>query len=341
MENEILVSVVCLTYNHEKYIEKAIKSMLNQETDFKYEIIVHDDCSQDATPEILKSYIAKYPDKIRIILQNENQHSKGVPILKKYIIPRICGEYVAMCEGDDYWCDDYKLQKQYDYMKAHPECALCTHNTVIHDLSGKTPDRNFNSWTLSHELSEDEIFFGWNVHTSSYFIKRNCLDEPEWKKKYWSGDYKKLVMAKANGTVVCLPDVMSVYNYGNLNGATMQNINSSVDVLIKKEAARIDFLVEYNEYTQYRFDTVVKKRIRDVDFLCTRLKSDEIIKNSNDFNKIKEAAQKVSEHPYFGTYISGKNKLYKKIGLIIKYKGYVIEPVWRVGIKILRKGHIC
>lgn len=340
MEEKIQVSVYCLVYNHAKFLKKCLDGFVNQKTNFRFKVIIHDDCSTDGSQNIIKEYMEKYPDIFEPIFQNENQHSKGVPILKNYIMPRICGEYVAMCEGDDYWCDDYKLQKQYDYMKTHPECALCTHNTVIHDLSGKTPDRNFNSWTVPHELSEDEIFFGWNVHTSSYFIKRNCLDEPEWKKKYWSGDYKKLVIAKANGTVVCLPDVMSVYNYGNLNGATMQNINSSVDILIKKEAARIDFLMEYNEYTQYRFDTVVKKRIKNVDFLCTRLKSDEIIKNSNDFNKIKEAAQKVSEHPYFGTYISGKNKLYKKIGLIIKYKGYVIEPVWRVGIRILRKGHI-
>ena len=325
MNNDPKVSVFCLVYNHEKYLKRCLEGFVNQKADFKYEIIIHDDCSSDGSQAIILDYVKKYPGLFIPILQKENQYAKGISILREHILPKIKAEYVAMCEGDDYWCDDYKLQKQYDYMKAHPECALCTHNTVIHDLSGKRPDKKFNAWTLTHELSEDEIFFGWNVHTSSYFIKKECLDEPEWEKKYWSRDYIKLVMAKANGTVVCLPDVMSVYNYGNLDGATMKNINSNLDDLIKKEAARIDFLMEYNEYTGYKFDAIVKKRIEDVDFLCTRLKSDEIINCSNEFNKIKEAAKKVSEHPYFETYISGKNKLYKKIGLFVKYKGYVIE----------------
>ena len=139
MENdnrEIMVSVCMITYNHEKYVEQAIKSILNQKTNFRFELIIHDDASPDKTADIIKAYAQEYPEIIHTVLQTENQYSKGKTLFEFYL-PLCRGKYFAFCEGDDYWIDEYKLQKQVDYMEAHPEVAAVgnRHHTV--DKVGK------------------------------------------------------------------------------------------------------------------------------------------------------------------------------------------------------------
>ena len=108
---EPLLSVGVLTYNQENYIRKCLDSILMQKTNFKFEIILNDDCSTDKTVEIIKEYEAKYPDIIKPVYQKENQFSKGKGILRNFLLPRINTKYYAFCEGDDYWTDPYKLQK--------------------------------------------------------------------------------------------------------------------------------------------------------------------------------------------------------------------------------------
>ena len=102
------VSICCTTFNHEEYIEDAINGFLLQETDFEYEILIHDDASQDQTVRILEEYRVKFPEKIQLILQTENKYSKGFKVGKEYLWPKARGEYIALCEGDDYWSDKKK-----------------------------------------------------------------------------------------------------------------------------------------------------------------------------------------------------------------------------------------
>ena len=110
---EIAVSVLCMTFNHGQYIKRALDSFIAQKTDFLFEIIVHDDASADYTTEILKEYELKYQTLIKVIFQKENQYSKGINIIREKLLPSARGKYIAFCEGDDYWSDEYKLQKQY------------------------------------------------------------------------------------------------------------------------------------------------------------------------------------------------------------------------------------
>lgn len=120
-----LVSICCITYNHAPYISQCVDGFLMQKTTFPFEIIINDDCSNDGTTEILKDYAIKYPELIHLILHDENQYSKGVRrILATFVYPVAKGKYIALCEGDDYWTDPYKLQKQVDYLESHPECGL-------------------------------------------------------------------------------------------------------------------------------------------------------------------------------------------------------------------------
>ena len=124
MTNDPLISISCITYNHEKYIRQCLEGFLIQETIFPFEILIYDDASIDGTTEIIKEYVTKYSDIIKPIYQVENQYSKGVFIPATYNWPRAKGKYIAPCEGDDYWIDPYKLQKQVDFMEANSEYGL-------------------------------------------------------------------------------------------------------------------------------------------------------------------------------------------------------------------------
>lgn len=125
MEKTPLVSVCCITYNHAPYISQCVDGFLMQKTSFPYEIIINDDCSSDGTTEILKEYAEKYPDLIQLILHDENQYSKGIRrILATFVYPLVKGKYIAICEGDDYWTDPNKLQKQVDFLESHPDYGL-------------------------------------------------------------------------------------------------------------------------------------------------------------------------------------------------------------------------
>lgn len=124
---KIMVSIVCNTYNQEKYIGQCLESLVNQKTDYKYEILVNDDASTDNTPNIVREYEKRYPELVKPIYQKENIYSNPKISLSWDVqYPRAKGKYLAFCEGDDYWCDEYKLQKQVDAMEKYPECTICT-----------------------------------------------------------------------------------------------------------------------------------------------------------------------------------------------------------------------
>lgn len=120
-----LVSITCTAYNHEKFIRDTIEGFLMQKTTFPFEILIHDDASTDNTAEIIKEYELKYPDLIKPIYQKENQLSKGISIILNYTLPRAKGKYIAMCEGDDFWTDPDKLQKQIDFLESNSDYSLC------------------------------------------------------------------------------------------------------------------------------------------------------------------------------------------------------------------------
>lgn len=151
---EPMVSICTTTYQHAGYIEKALDSFLMQETTFPFEILIHDDVSTDGTIEILKKYQAQYPDVVKPLFEEENQYSKGVPINETFNFPRAKGKYIALCEGDDCWLTRDKLQKQVDYMEAHPDCTFIFTNGIITDVSGREKDREF----VPYYESEREYF---------------------------------------------------------------------------------------------------------------------------------------------------------------------------------------
>ena len=125
-QNELLVSVCCITYNHAPYIRQCLDGFLMQKTNFKYEIIIHDDCSTDGTTDVVREYADKYPNIIVPIIQDVNQYQNGnTSILASFLYPKVRGKYIAICEGDDYWIDPLKLQKQVDLLEKNLDVGLC------------------------------------------------------------------------------------------------------------------------------------------------------------------------------------------------------------------------
>ncbi|MDO4572005.1 MAG: glycosyltransferase, partial [Clostridia bacterium] len=137
MENRPLVTVILPTYNHAPFIAEAIESALMQKTAFPFDILLHDDASTDGTAEICREYAARYPEKIRLILQRENQYRRDRRIRAHFLYPCVQAKYIAILEGDDYWLDPDKLQKQADYMESHPDCTLIIGGADVVDVNGR------------------------------------------------------------------------------------------------------------------------------------------------------------------------------------------------------------
>lgn len=140
--NKPKVSILCLTYNHEKYIKQALDSFLMQKTNFNFEILIHDDASTDKTTQIIKKYQKKYPKIIKPIIQTKNQYSqkKIYGLVNRFLLPLAKGKYIALCEGDDYWCDPNKLQISIDTLDKNPDCVMFSHNTFVKKNKNKKLD---------------------------------------------------------------------------------------------------------------------------------------------------------------------------------------------------------
>lgn len=226
----IAVSIYCITYNHEPYIRDALEGFVRQKTDFPFEAIVHDDASTDGTAEIVGEYARRYPDLIVPVLQEENQHSKGRSILRTQILPRARGRYLAACEGDDFWTDEYKLQKQYDYMESHPGCTFCFTNAVIrNEADGR--ERTFIPYSRTDAARFDPGRGDYGLHDfyrltfipmASFFYRRECLESlsGDVARMCPSGDLRLRLYAASLGYAHFLNEKTCVYRE-NVPGSQM------------------------------------------------------------------------------------------------------------------------
>lgn len=215
MENNILVSVCMVSYNQEAYIKEALDSILTQKTTFKYEVIVSDDCSKDNSLAILRDYESKYSDRLRIVTGDKNL---GYPNNQRRSLEKARGKYIALCDSDDYWTDTYKLQKQVDYLEAHPECAICFHN-VMHIYDGTTEGRSLvNPLDFPTDLcAEDVITRKWFLPTNSEVFRREYLTFPSWYDSVLHIDYVLNLLMSFRGGLHYMPDVMAVYRHTNIS----------------------------------------------------------------------------------------------------------------------------
>ncbi|MCX7856655.1 MAG: glycosyltransferase [Deltaproteobacteria bacterium] len=218
MEKIPLVSICCTTYNHAEYIHDAILGFLKQKTNFTFEIIVHDDASTDGTAEIIKFYRDRYPDIFLCIFQKENQRSQGFRPLIDFVLPMARGKYIALCEGDDYWTDPYKLAKQIEFLEANPNYSFCFHQVEMRDGSGKFIQK-FIGLPYTKVFQLKDLLVTNFIATCSVVYRRENLNVEEIPEEYFKmrigWDWILHVLSAKKGDFVYLPDCMGVYRVHN------------------------------------------------------------------------------------------------------------------------------
>lgn len=270
MQREITVSINCITFNQEDYIADALESFLMQKTNFKYEILIHDDASSDGTGGIIQAYEKKYPDIVKPIYQTKNQYSRGVEVGFNNI-KRAKGRYIAMCEGDDFWTDPYKLQKQADYMTRHPECSLCVHAARIVNPETKERIGNVRPCQNNRVFAVEEIIKaggGLFATSSMMFVKEVGEKRPDFYHKTAPvGDYPLMIFLALKGTVFYIDEFMSAYRLAAKGSWTSREF-STIDIKTKHFNRTAAMLDGVNEYTNFKYNQVIcSKKRRDQMYL--------------------------------------------------------------------------
>jgi len=227
-----MVSIVCITYNHEQYLRDAMEGFLMQETDFPFEIIIHDDASTDKTPEIISEYCSRYPDIVKPIFQKENQYSKGMFKPSCYAASHAEGQFVALCEGDDYWTSENKLQLQYETLETRQDIDLCFHSHSL--TSGRDEKQVVSKGSYDRVIAVSDVVKGGGAfcHTGSLFIRREIFNNlPEWFYRAPVGDYYLQILSSLRGGAYYLSECMSSYRVlseGSWTSKTCFNIDSAI-----------------------------------------------------------------------------------------------------------------
>lgn len=279
--NEILLSVYCLAYNHENYIEKALEGFVNQKTNFKYEVFVHDDCSSDNTSSIIKRYASAYPEIIKPIFQKENQYSKGVSISTEIILPYMKGKYVAVCEGDDYWCDENKLQMQVEFLENHSDYVACVHNSFEYNCKTNRQKIMYKT-KKDYDITFKDVIEGGGVcyQTSSLVYRREFMtNRPDFFKVIAPvGDWPLSIYLTLNGKIRFFGKTMSVYRIYTNNSWT--SINFDLNQKKKHLEKEKDFLSAVNIYTKFQYDELITNvKLRKQYLLNEYLKNINELKN--------------------------------------------------------------
>lgn len=185
-----LVSICCLAYNHAPFIRQCLDGFLAQKISFPIEILIHDDASTDGTEQIIRQYEKQYPEIVFPIYETTNKYSQGYSSVMdiEFNYSRAKGKYIAYCEGDDYWTDPYKLQKQVDFMEAHPEYSVCFHrcqhlNSETGEMSNDYCGRYFRNNETGVDLSFDMFFARWVTQPLTMLFRVSAFS-PEWQKQY-------------------------------------------------------------------------------------------------------------------------------------------------------------
>ena len=215
MDNQdIKVTIRCITYNQKDYIRQCLDGFVMQRTNFRFEAIVHDDASTDGTAEIVREYAEKYPDIIKPIFETENQYSKHDGSLGRIMNANTRGKYVAICEGDDYWTDPLKLQKQADFLDANPQCSL-TYHACKNVFSTPCKVNILYGECVKESYSDIDILSIYPFQTATVMYRKDILDSDLYKKAQeigcTAGDQILFLTASRFGTIEGVNEQMSVY----------------------------------------------------------------------------------------------------------------------------------
>lgn len=257
-DDKILVSIKCLVYNHEPYLRQCLEGFVMQKTNFRFEAVVHDDASTDGSAAIIREYAEKYPDIIKPIYETENQYSKHDGSLRCIVNSACKGKYIALCEGDDYWIDPLKLQKQVDFLEAHPDYILCGTNGLVLWDNGTNAPEYFNRNFTSRELLPGDVIGKWPFPTASLVFRHDLLKlADDFKCVTYNGDIRMILVALANGRIWALADVAVVYRKNVNPDSSTNRVAAKKDHSAYHLGQMLKLYKAYNEYTGNKYSGFV------------------------------------------------------------------------------------
>jgi glycosyltransferase involved in cell wall biosynthesis len=252
-----LVSVRVITYNHEKYIAKCLEGILMQKTNFAYEVIVGEDCSRDKTREIVLDYQKRYPDIIKVIISEKNIG----PVANSLRVEKASqGAYHALCEGDDFWIDPLKLQRQVDFLEANPNYSMCCHDAIsIWENKVSYPRYSCPNDFPDTLTAEDIILRPEVIQTASMVLRSEVsrsANNQEWRDKIWCGDTLTKLWALRAGKIKYINEIMSIYRRHG------QGLSITIRDEMEREESVVEFLYHrFDEETNYQYAPIIEQII--------------------------------------------------------------------------------
>ena len=243
-----------VTYNHENFIATAIESVLMQKTDFAFRLIIGEDCSTDRTSDIVQEYARNYPDKITYYL---NETNLGIKRNAEQIYIACTAKYMAILEGDDYWTDPLKLQKQVDFLEANSDYSLCFHDAIILWEDKAHPPKYFCSSDPKETSTIENVIEKWFIPSASMVLRKEYITPlPEWFKDIYNGDYALHLLLADKGKIGYIDEVMSVYRKAPGSLSFKHKITTDY---INNELIKLFHF--FNKETGFKYDKQIQRKI--------------------------------------------------------------------------------
>lgn len=255
-----MVSIVCNAYNHERYIRDALEGFLMQKTNFAFEVLVHDDASTDKTADIIREYEAKHPNIIKPIYQTENQYSKDSSIVFGLQFARAQGKYIAFCEGDDYWLDPLKLQKQVDAMEQHPEIDMCAHSALRVNAETKAPIDKVMPARKNTILTTREVIIGKGgyVPNAALLYRKSYFNSIPKFLQHYPIDYFTHINGSLRGGILYFADCMSAYRWMSA-GSWTSKLHADPERFKKHKQRIVEALNILDTETNYQYTKTIHR----------------------------------------------------------------------------------
>ncbi|MBO6251461.1 MAG: glycosyltransferase [Muribaculaceae bacterium] len=258
MADSPLVTVQCLVYNHEPFLRQCLDGFVMQETSFPFEVLIHDDASTDGSAAIIREYAEKYPDIIRPIFETENQHAKHDGSLRRIVHGALnpASKYVALCEGDDYWTDKYKLQKQVSFLESHPEYNMCCNRTLLYSEKDKRMIAENHCYDSTRDVEIKDVVRRTGLYISTCSIVYRKTMRPDFGKYRQLapvGDYPLQILCALKGKIRYFDEPMSVYRVNNsASWMSRQQWGSSSPQNLKRIRSMVDMFQAFaNDYPEH------------------------------------------------------------------------------------------
>lgn len=362
------VTVVCITYNHEEFIREALDSFLMQKTDFEYQIFVGEDKGPDSTADIVREYAEKYPDKIVAFLREENMGAQ-------HNLINLCEQaktpYIAFCEGDDYWIDEYKLQKQYDYMEANQDVRICFARAEIiapddwflwdyykkekdgrciypecEPMCPKTEKNKIRIYAINDLVTPEQLLSMNIAHTSTVFYRYNYdIKIPDWYYEGIVGDHSLFLMQLGDGKSAMLPDVVSVYRRSDvgvyMSGSMNAHFMKTRLDWIRIVKGMLEFYEEYEIEDYPRQAMIDRMRQEITNYIKTVLTCNQLDKIGDLVEKYPEECREMFSL-YTSYFFTNRWMMYtyswsgKQLLTANRYYMHLMAPFVRFSVKVHR-----